>query len=174
MNAMSQLAAPVRAPVLIPYASDRVDRWVAAVAQAIAGLIDTSPSGGGLLANTTVMPFAGIVLAGTNCARPMMRPECHQIVEHTGMDVVLLRLDPDRGVTFDVVLSQPARDLLHCRAWRRGDGDLWLLPDAADGPYLRLSAWGIDVEATPPFASAEEREAGLIQAVCPAAFKEAL
>jgi hypothetical protein len=171
MNAMSQLVTVPNPSALFPTMSDRVERWVDGVAQAIAGVIDTFLSKGeSLLANTTVMPFAGIIIAGTNCGRPMLRAECHRISERTGMDVVLLRLHPDRGVTFDVVLSQPKRDLLRYRAWRKDDGDLWLIPDAADGPYLRLTAWGIDVEASPPFQSAAERNACLIRANNPAAF----
>src|SRR5947208_3289172 len=74
------------------------------------------------------LPFAAIVLAGTACARPLLFAECDALAHYTGHDVVVLRYDALRDVTFDIKLkSEPC--------WLRRylatpvDGGLRMVPD---------------------------------------------
>ena len=80
------------------------------------------------------MPSAGVALAGTSRDRPLLPPEGELIGRETGLDFVLLRLDAERGVSFDVFLQERQGWLCRHDAWRRNTGACWLISEAEDGP----------------------------------------
>lgn len=117
------------------------------------------------LQQSIVMPIANIILAGTNCPPPFYLDRAETLGAATDRDVILLRFDPDRGTTFDVLFRGADRWLNRFVAWRRRDGDLWLVPSAGSGLYIRASYKGLEPVTTPPFISEEERKAGIILAI---------
>jgi hypothetical protein len=165
MNMMTAIRPQVGEP-LIPYVSRPVVDRLQALLVAIDALIDLNA---GLrypiLAGCAVMPFARFVMTGTSCRRPLLLPELQLIAEQTGLDAVLLRLDAERGVTFDIVLDEGARRLCGYVAWRRSGGDPWFIPTVGEGPFIRAGASGLECVDAPPFASTAEREAGIIRAI---------
>jgi len=117
------------------------------------------------LQQSTVMPIAKIVLVGTGCRHPFYLDRAEAMGAAADRDVILLRVDPDRGTTFDVLFRGAERWLSRFVAWRRRDGDLWLIPSAGSGLYVRASYKGLEPVTTPPFISEEERKAGIILAI---------
>lgn len=144
----------------------RVRSRLFAAAVATGAIIDTDASKRSpLLTDAVVMPFANFALLGTGCARPLKFEEGEEIARVTGLDVLLMRFDPDRGVSFDVFDHRSTHWRCNHVAWRRRDGDLWLIPQASFGEFIRVGAWGLEYETEPPFASGEERYAGIIRAI---------
>lgn len=165
MNMMTSIRAAADTP-LIPYVSRPVVERLQGLLVAIDALIDTgtaktNPS----LSGCAVAPFARFVATGTSCRRPLLFPEVQQIAEQTGFDVLLLRYDAERGVSFDIHLQVGGRQLCHYVAWRRRDGDPWLIPTVGDGPFIHATAWGLECRTTPPFLNVGERERGIIRAI---------
>jgi len=152
----------------VPVTTHRVEARLDAIAAAIDPHARTMaiPLPGGRL-----IPSANLILAGTNCARPMWYPECTAMVEATNFDLVLMRFDPDRGASFDILDHQSLFWCIHHMAWRRRGGDLWFIPQVGSGPYIRATAGGLRCEATPPFHSLAERHAGIIRAIDSASFE---
>jgi hypothetical protein len=118
-----------------------------------------------LFTNTLVMPSANLVLAGTSCSRPMYLREGALLADVSQSDVLFLRFDPDRGTTFDVLLRDAQGWLCGFVAWRRRDGDLWLIPEVGRERFICTSAWGLEYKLDPPFTSEWERGAGIIRAI---------
>lgn len=157
---------PIADACSLPPTNNAVAARMNAFAAAVDGLVDTAaavrdPMFGGCV----VMPYAGLVLAGTACRRPLLFREGEGLARYSRLDLVLLRYDADhRGVTFDIRLQQRPDWLCHYVAWRL-DGDLWLIPAVGAGSFVRVTAWGLDIEVEPPFASMKERASGTIRAL---------
>lgn len=161
---MMLLERPVAGASLLPPSGNAVVSRMRTFATAIGGLVDTAAAvRDPMLAGCVVMPYAGLVLAGTACRRPLIFREGDAVARHSRLDLVLLRFDAERGVTFDIRLQQRFDWLCHHVAWRR-DGDLWLIPEAGADPFIRVTAWGLEIEVEPPFVSADERASGIVRA----------
>ena len=117
-----------------------------------------------LLTECLVAREANFVVAATCCHRPMLFPETELIAQVTDLHMVLLRFDPGAGTSFDMLFRGSHNWLCGYLAWRRLDGDLWLIPSTTDGPFIRSCPTGLEQLNTPPFDSASERYAGLILA----------
>jgi hypothetical protein len=127
-----------------------------------------------LLAECLVAPGADFVLAMTSCGRPLVLPEAELIAQLTGRHMALLRFDAGRGASFDIRRKESSQWLCHYLAWRRRDGDLWLIPSTTDGVFIRVTASGPEYEEAPPFSSAWERYAGIIRAIDNPSFEGSL
>lgn len=156
---------PIADACSLPPTSNAVAARMDAFAAAIGGLVDTAaPARDPVLSGCVVMPYASLVLAGTACRRPLLFREGDGVARHSRLDLVLLRFDAGRGATFDIRLQQQPGWLCHYVAWRR-DGDLWLVPEAGTGPFLRATPWGLEIEDEPPFPASEERACGIVRAL---------
>ncbi len=165
MNMMT-IDRPLTGEPLLPPTTQRVINRRDAALRAIGAMIDPEADRNNpRLAGCAVAPHAGFVMAATSLPRPMLFRECERIADGTAYDTLLLRFDPDRGVSFDILFRDSERWLCRYLAWRRRDSDLWLIPSAGDAPYIRTTAWEIEREPAPPFVSALEREAGIIRAI---------
>ena len=122
---------------------------------------DRHMAGGGILLNTIVVPGAGIALAGTNCRTPLYHRECKEVSELTGLDVILLRFDADKGAHFDVFMTQPDQTFCDYVAWRTVIGGQWLIPQGSDAPWLFVTPSGIEVRSAPGWVGTEELSKGL-------------
>jgi hypothetical protein len=165
MNMMTTIR-PATGELPLARTTQRVRSRLHAAAAAIAAIVDCGASKlNPMLAGSIVMPFANIALTGTNCARPLWFAECETIAKSTGLDVVLLRFDALRGATFDILDHNSMFWRCGHVAWRRRDGDLWLIPEVGFDAFIRVSAWGLEHELEPPFVSNSERSAGIIRAI---------
>ncbi|WP_191993014.1 hypothetical protein [Sphingomonas parva] len=145
---------------LIPVAGQVVRNRMCALVGAIGGLVDPMPGARDpVLAGCLMMPYAGIIVAGTPCRRPLLFPEGEALHSRTGFELILVRHDADRGTTYDIRLQCLSGWLCRYEAWQM-DGDLWLVPDAGATPAIRATPWGLEVGEAPPFASAAERALG--------------
>jgi hypothetical protein len=159
------LERPVAGASLLPPTSCAVALRVHAFTGAIGGLIDTSAAARDpMLTGCLVMPYAGLVVAGTACARPLLFREGEGLARYSRQELVLLRFDAERGVTFDIRMQQRPEWLCHYVAWRR-DGDLWLLPKVGTEPFLRATPWGLEIEGEPPFSVPDDRARGIVRAL---------
>lgn len=162
---MMMLERPVADAPILPPASNAVTTRVHAFANAIGGLVDpTAAARNPMLLGCVVMPYAGLVLAGTACRRPLLFREGDGVARHSRLDFVLLRFDAERGVTFDIRLQRQPEWLCHYVACHC-DGDLWLVPEVGTGPFLRATAWSLEIESESPFFSPEERATGIVRAL---------
>ena len=157
---------PATGECLMPPTSRRVLNRMGALAEAIGGGIDRDAGRHDpLLGGTIVLPEANLVIAGTNCRRPLLLPEALLIAQASMHDVVMLRFDVDRGASFDLFLRE-GRDVKCCHfAWRSRGSDLWFIPASGEGTCIRASRQGLILEKWPPFVVPEQREAGIIRAV---------
>ncbi len=135
---------------------------------------DGAPRDTGLLSRCYPASSAELLIAGTSCKRPLISREMELLCEVTGYHGVLLRFDVDRGAKFDILPQESRIWLCDYLAWRRRDGDLWLIPSTIDGVFIRTSITGLDFEETPPFDSMSERHAGIIPAITTASFEGSL
>ena len=150
------------APVM-PWTTQRVRSRMMALALAIGAEIDPETrERAGTLAGTITMSFAQLLIAGTSCPRPWLFPEMIQLARETGLEVVLLRFDVTRGVSFDILLQDRRHILCGYAPWRSAGGDLWFVPTLGKGPYLRALPTGLAREREAPFIDREDREAGII------------
>ncbi len=165
MNTMISLAP--RAEQQTPwFTTQRVINRMEAAASAINAVIGKDGSTlDPFLQQSIVMPIANIAIAGTGCPHPFYLDRAEMIGAATGRDVLLLRFDADRGTTFDILFHGADRWLNRFVAWRRRDGDLWLIPSAGSGLYIQASYKGLEPVTTPPFVSEGERQAGIIRAI---------
>lgn len=148
---------------LLPPTSHAVANRMCAFAASIGGLFDPmAEMRDPLLKGGIVMPFANTLIAGTACRRPLLFREGEVIVDETGIDLILLRHDRDKGVTFDVRHSQRTDWLCHYVAWR-AEGDLWLIPEVGEVRAIRVLPWGLDIEEGVPFGDAAERRQGILR-----------
>lgn len=155
----------MRRPILdaeaLPMPSWPVMRRMGALAAAIDGPIDVGPGDRDpKLAGCLLLWQADLLIAGTACRRPLVFAEAERLAQYSGRDLALLRYDAERGTTFDLFLQSRADWLVRYQAWRR-DGDLWLIPDAGHGPFVRAGIFGPELEDAAPFAGAEDRARGL-------------
>lgn len=112
MNMMTSLRPHMGEP-LIPHVSRPVADRLQSLLIGINALINLSagvryPA----LAGCAVQPYAGFVMTGTSCQRPLLFSEMQQIADMTGFDVVLMRYDADRGCSFDIILQEGDRKLI--------------------------------------------------------------
>lgn len=162
---------PATGEPVLPTPGRRVANRLEAFLIALDALIDTHAGiRNPLLAGAAVMPYANMALAGTSCGRPLLFNEGEKIARETGLTVLLLRDDVERGVTFDIRLQERPDWLCRHVAWRRGQNDLRLIPEAGAGPFLRVTGAGIECERAAPFLDVDERQAGIIRAVTDASF----
>lgn len=155
----------MRRPILdagpLPTPSWPVMRRMEAFAAAIDGPIEIAPgTRDPLFGGCLLLWQADLLIAGTSCRRPLVFAEAERLAQYSGRDLVLLRYDADRGTTFDLYLQSRADWLVRYQAWRR-DGDLWLVPDAGPGPFVRAGMLGLELEEVAPFVDAEDRARGL-------------
>ena len=136
-------------------------RRMEALAAVIDGPIDVAPERRDpLFAGCLLMWQADLLLVGTSCRRPLVFAEAERLAEYSGRDLVMLRYDAERGTTVDLYLQSRADWLVRYQTWRQG-GDMWLIPDASDGPFIRADMCGLKLEEAAPFADAEDRARGL-------------
>jgi hypothetical protein len=160
---MMLLERPIAAEPLLPPTNQVVKNRMCALAGAIGGLVDPAPGArDAKLAGCLLMPYAGLLLAGTSCRRPLLFPEGETLHTITGVDVILVRHDADRGTTYDLRLNGQTGWLCRYQAWQM-EGGLWLVPDAGTAPSVRTTAWGLEVGDQPPFADSAEHGLGLIR-----------
>ena len=148
-------------PFVPPYGRALASR-LEAFAHAIglrAGIVDPRFSG------CLLAECSGFAIFGTSCSRPLLLPEGRLLAQETGLDVLLLRHDVDRGSSFDLLLRGQPNWLLAYVAWRQRGGDLWLIPTAGDGPFIRASGMGLEQDETAPFGDAEARRLGFQRAI---------
>lgn len=134
-----------RASAILPHPSPAVQRQMLATVHAMEALIFQYGSANPKLQGCLVLPFAGIVLAGTACARPLLFAECDALTTATCHDVVILRHDALRGTTFDLKLRSQRR-------WFRRylatpvEGGVRMAPDIGSGMVLRATAFGLEAQ----------------------------
>ncbi|WP_156367389.1 hypothetical protein [Novosphingobium sp. KN65.2] len=150
----------------MPWTTQQVRNRMMALALAIGAEIDPEASERHRsLAGTIVMPFAQLLIAGTNCQRPLLFPEMVHLARESGLEVVLSRFDATRGVSFDILLQDRANILYGYAAWRGEGHDLWFIPRLEEGPYLRALPSGLVRGDAAPFLNPEDRRTGLIRTV---------
>ena len=158
---MMLMRRPTLGAAPLPTPSWPVMRRMEALAAAIDGPIDIAPeTRDPLFAGCMLMCQGDLMIAGTACRRPLMFAEVERLAQYSGRDFVLLRYDAERGTTFDLYLQTRADWLVRYQAWRR-DGDLWLVPDAGHGPFIRAGMCGLGLEDAAPFHDAVDRARGL-------------
>jgi hypothetical protein len=152
-------------PLLTPTTRRVTSRRDAVLSAIGASIYSEAARNNPFLTGCTVAPHARFVLAATSLDRPLLFPECDLVAQCTEFDVLLLRFDPDRGTNFDLLLQGNDRWLCRYLAWRKGYEDLWFIPTAGEGPFIRASGGGLERLCTAPFATAAERESGIILAL---------
>jgi len=160
---LTQTADRLRAgePFVPPYRRALASR-LEAFAHAIglrAGIIDPR------FAGCLLAECSGFAIFGTSCSRPLLLPEGQLLAQETGLDVNLLRHDIDRGSSFDLLLRGQPNWLLGYVAWRRSGSDLWLIPTAGEGPFIRASGMGLEQNVAAPFGDADARRVGIQRAI---------
>ena len=141
--------------------------------RALASRLEAFAHAIGLRAGIVDPRFAGCLLAecsgfaifGTSCSRPLLLPEGRLLAQQTGLDVLLLRHDADRGSSFDLLPRDQPSWLLGYVAWKRPGEDLWLIPTADEGPFIRASGMGLEQDVAAPFGDAEARRSGIQRAI---------
>ncbi|WP_243442719.1 hypothetical protein [Pacificimonas flava] len=158
---------------LMPPARRSVAARVHAFATEIDDLVDTRISRADpVLAGCVVMHYAGIILAGTSCRRPLLFPEGEVLARRSGLDLILLRFDAQpRGVTFDIRLEMDGSWLTNFAVWR-GQGEMWLVPEGSAEGCIQVTPFGLEVGLPAPFSSFCEREKGMVRALTFPSFKE--
>ncbi|MXO67182.1 hypothetical protein [Altericroceibacterium endophyticum] len=148
---------------IVPFVSHPVQRRIQKCTMAIGAMIHTRREP--WLAGCAVAPFAGFVMTGTSCNRPLLLPEGRALAELTGHDALLLRHDAIRGTSFDMLLRDHEDWLFGYVAWRRRGSELWLIPTAGEGAFIRATGRGLVKETDAPFLDADERRRGIIRAI---------
>ena len=108
---------------------------------------------------------ARVVVIATSCDRPLFHRECEVLAQFSRKDLILLRFDPLKGASFDVLLEGSQAWKCNYVAWRRDADYLWLVPAHTEGPFFRLSEKGLDTFSGAPYESGYQRYAGVIRAV---------
>ena len=99
------------------------------------------------LAACVLLPHCGVLLAGTACGAPLLRPKAAEAAASMGVSVLLVHMDVDHGLSVDIRLAHHAGWLCNYRLESSSDG-LCLVPPQSDQTYLSLSADGV-VETVP-------------------------
>jgi len=89
-----------------------------------------------------------LLLVGTACHAPLLRPEAAEAAASMGVSVLLVRMDVDRGVSVDIRLAHHTGWLCNYRLESGPDGRL-LVPPKSDQLHLSLSTAGV-AETVPP------------------------
>ncbi len=165
MNTMTFERPFVGEPLLAPTLHRVKERGKALIRATGARTDPHAALGNPVLAECLVAPDAGFAVALTCCNRPLVFPEGEFISQASGYDMVLLRFDPIRGTSFDILFNGGRIWFCHHLAWRRRDGDLWFIPSATAGPFIRACNFGLVPEEAPPFDGIGERYAGIIRAI---------
>lgn len=150
---------------LLPPASGKVFLRMHMFAGAINGLVDPmAAKRDPILTGCVVMPYAGIALAGTSTRRPLLFREGELLKEHSGLDIVLLRFDVERGASFDILSGALAHWLCRYVVWH-DNGETWLVPEKGEGPYVHTTSYGLHFQDEPPFMDSAERDAAIMRAI---------
>lgn len=152
----------------IPEPFIQVRRLMLATSMLIEGCLDTEPEHfHPHLRNCFLAPQAGIIIAGTRCARPLMTREIVNVGKAVERDALIVRLGDDAGgrVTFDIHQSGNPKMMLAYRLWMpQPVGPAWLVPTAGEGAFVRFDPDGLDVGNEAPFADCFDRQRGLVWA----------
>jgi hypothetical protein len=161
------LHAPQVSPGLqldpIPLPSIQVKRLMLATAYLVDGMVETMPEKWHpALEHSLVMPIAGVIVAGTRCARPILLREVRDIVKAVERDAIIVRAtDRTAHATFDIVLNGVERPLCAYRLWMaQPNGCAWLVPGAGEATFVRLDPLGLELTSMPPFSTEVERYRG--------------
>ena len=100
------------------------------------------------LAACELLPHCGVLLAGTACHAPLLRPEAAEVAALMSVSVLLVRMDVDRGLSVDIRRAHHTGWLESCRPKSCPDG-LCLMPPQSNQTHLSLSAVGV-AETVPP------------------------
>ena len=136
-----------------------------AIAALMEGPINLWPHEGGMLPKGCwLMPQGSLALYGTACRRPLMFNEVREISRATGLSGIVVRHSEPSGdrsqVSFDVHMNG-AFHMRHLLWISASGGTGWLVRDLGDGPYIRLSRWGLEKTDQPPFVDIREARHGL-------------
>lgn len=108
---------------------------------------------------------ANLLVAATGCNRPLLCAETETLARALGLNLILMRFDPDRGVAFDILLSGASVWYHDLAAWRRGRGAMWLIPGVGPAPFFQISKRGLTAFNSAPFQAYADRVAGMIRAI---------
>lgn len=129
--------------------------------------IITSWPGGGMPADTVILPAARVILSFTCVTGPMFRNKVHDLACDSAIDVILLRCCLTPGdilpVTADVTLAGGGLapfDMHDLSLYRHRDRKLWLVPEAFGGA-IRLGHGGAELCLVPPYETRVERADGI-------------
>lgn len=131
------------ADAVLPPPSPAVQRRMLATVHAMGALIQPLNSAAPMLQGCLVVPLAGVVLAGTACARPLLFAECGVLARATRHDVIILRHDALRGTTFDIKLRSEPRWFRRYLAKPVQNG-VRMAPDVGTGPVFHATAFGLE------------------------------
>lgn len=110
-----------------------------------------------------LLPQAGLLLVGTACRAPLLRPESFVVGKLMELTVLLLRFDAERGISLDIKLADRS-DWLCNYTVQGGRNGLSLIPPREGQPLLRLSGDGLAEERPQVFnASILQRSEGVNQ-----------
>ncbi|EMD81905.1 hypothetical protein [Pacificimonas flava] len=125
-----------------------------------------------ILGGCAVMQYAGLIVTGTACRRPLLFAEGEALGRRTGLDLLLMRFDVQPcGTTFDIRLDANGAWLTNFALWR-GRGEMWLVPEAGEEACIKVTQFGLETCLPAPFASSDEREKGMVRAATFPTFKE--
>jgi hypothetical protein len=129
----------------LPTTTHFVRRRMQALAAAIKGPVNIAPGHrDARLSGCLLMPQADLLIAGTACHRPLLFAEAERIAQYSRHDLILLRYDAERGVTFDLYMQSVGGWLDCFRPSLRGD-DLWFVADADHMPLVRAGMCGLEL-----------------------------
>lgn len=153
----------------IPEPFIQVRRLMMATSMLIDGYVETKPEHvHPHLRNCFLAPQAGIIIAGTRCARPLLTREIINVGKAVERDAIVVRLGDDRDgdhVTFDVHPYGSDERMLGYRLWMpQPVGPAWLIPTAGEATFVRFDPHGIDISDEQPFADCFDRQRGLVWA----------
>lgn len=100
------------------------------------------------LAACELLPQCGVLLVGTACGAPLLRPEAAEVSASMGVSVLLVRINVDHGLSIDLLLAHHTDWLCNNRLESCPDG-LCLMPPQSNQTHLSLSAAGV-AECAPP------------------------
>jgi hypothetical protein len=160
-NALPELGFPSR----------RALRAAALTIAQAGGPLDTCTIGAGTQLSGCIQSADWpILIMPSTCQRPLLMREALDLVEATGLDVLVLRLDtalnPASFVTFDAIVRRYGSFELFCdlRPCIVSDGELWLVREGSQAYDLRLGPNGLRLAPLGNPLEADERDARIARA----------
>lgn len=153
------------ADAILPPVSPAVQRRMLTTVHAMGALIQPPNSAAPMLQGCLVLPFAGMVLAGTACARPLLFAECDALARATHHDVIILRYVALRGTTFDIKLKSEPRWFRRYLATPVQNG-VRMAPDIGTGPVFHATAFGLKTLDNRVASSIHPRASRRIASAC--------